>query len=242
MIEELRTLAASGEVVSLALLGMIIAAFKAFRVLSNAMELHEQHFVRKRHKRLLALRESVDAKGPFASYFDEAIQLEAFRTEFGVRTSPLKARALLALWESGYWERNQLREIMRFLVVQPPDKHFTVEVSKADRVVARLAMGCALLLTICGGGVWIALALTTRTVVGYFCGLFLFLAFVVAGRMFATTYGRYKSALRAQDQMRQSDRALSTLSWKPQRSNATPATDLLPAPTASSLTVDVTEQ
>lgn len=241
MIEQLQALAASGEVAALALLGMIIAAYKAFRVLSNAMELHEQHFVRKRHKRLLALRESVDAKGAFARYFDEAIQLEAFRTEFGVRTSPLKARALLALWESGYWERNQLREIMRFLTVQPPHNHFTIEISKADVIVARLAMGGALLLTICGSGVWIALALTTRTVVGYFCGLLLFLAFVVAGRMFATTYGRYKSALRAQEQMQQSDKALATLNWKTQTSNAEPAATLLPAADVSALAADATE-
>lgn len=198
MLEHLQAFFSSSEAVGVAVLGMILGAYKAAGVLSNAMDLHEQHFVRKRHKRLMEFKVSVDDAGPFAPYFNEAIQLEAFRKEFGIHTSPLKARALLKLWKSGHWERNQLSQISRYLSVHPTDNTFTIEISRLDKFGARLAMVATLGMVIFGGILWIALSLSSKTPTGYFIGMFVFLAFLLSGRLFAPGFGRYRNAQRAQ--------------------------------------------
>lgn len=97
MIEEFQTLFSSSQAIGIGVLGIVVALFKAAKVLTNAMDLHESYFVRKRQKRLKDSRASITIEGPFTRYLDEAIQLEAFRIEFGIRVGRLKALTLLKI-------------------------------------------------------------------------------------------------------------------------------------------------
>jgi hypothetical protein len=93
MFEEMRIFLSSSEAIGVAVLGMVVAIFKAAKILTNAVDMHENYFVGKRHKRLKESRSGITTEGLYTRYFDQAIQLEAVRIEFGVRSSEFGVRS-----------------------------------------------------------------------------------------------------------------------------------------------------
>jgi hypothetical protein len=202
MIEEFQAFLSSSQAIGIGVLGMVMAMFKAAKVLTNAIDLHESYFVRKRQKRLKDSRASITIEGPFTHYLDEAIQLEAFRIEFGIRVGRLKALALLKIFELGYWDHIQIKNVARFVVVTPDSPSPSIQISRTARVGAWLGLGSGVVTIIVGAASWISIALVGRTFYAYLAGLGLFCAFTVAAGIFATGYGRYKNALGVQDYLR----------------------------------------
>jgi hypothetical protein len=198
MFQELHSFFSSGAAVGAAALGMVLTMFKAANILGNTMELHERFFVRKRHKRLQELRSSIN-DGPFARYFDEAIKLEAFRIEFGVLVSPQKALVLLKLMELGHWDYLQVGNVARFLIVPPTESVPIIRITRADRLGAWFGRVVGVLTIVGGGALWIAISLISQSLNAYLAGAGLFVMCTFAAVLFATGYGRYKSALSVLD-------------------------------------------
>jgi hypothetical protein len=202
MFEQLQSVFSGSGFISAAVLGMLMAMYKAASILSSAMDLHERHFVRKRHKRLQELRSSISNNGAFTRYLDDAIQLEAFRIEFGIRVSPLKALALLNLWERGYWDRNQIGHIARFLIITPTESVPVIRITRADKVGAWAGLISGVITMLGGAVFWIAITLIDKTLYSYLAGGGLFCMFSFAAVLFATGYGRYKNALGVEKYLR----------------------------------------
>lgn len=193
MFEELQSFFSRSEVVAAAVLGMAMAMFKAARILGSTLELHERYFVRKRHKRLQELRGSIN-EGAFTRYFDEAIELEAFRIEFGVLVCQKKARILLKLMEQGYWDYIQIRNVARFLIVTPDQPVPIIKITQADRVGAWTGLVVGVLTIFGGGALWVAISLISQSLYAYLAGAGLFCMCTLASVLFASGYGRYKNA------------------------------------------------
>lgn len=151
MIEEILVFFSSGEAIGVAALGMGVAMFKAAKILTNAVDMHENYFVRKRHKRLKESRSSITTENPFTRYFDEAIQLETVRIEFGIRVGALKALALLKIYKLGYWDHVQVKHIARFLFITPDQPTPKIEISRMDKVGAWIGLGVGIATAIAGG-------------------------------------------------------------------------------------------
>ena len=210
MIDELRAILSSSEAVGVAIIGMIMAIFKAAKTFTDAAELHENHFVRKRLKNLKESRAIIPSEGPFTKYFDDAIQLEAFRIEFGIRACRLKALALLKIAELGYWNHIEIKRLARFLVISPNEPSPIIRITPADRIGAWFGLGAGVFFIIVGAAFWISITLTSKTIYAYAAGAGLFCAFTFAAGLFASGYGRYKNALRVQDYLQSNPEAFSS--------------------------------
>lgn len=244
MFEEIRVFLSSSEAIGVAVVGMAVAMFKAAKTLTNAVEMHENYFVRKRHKRLKESRSSITTEGPYTRYFDEAIQLETVRIEFGIRVGTLKGLALLKISELGYWDHIQVKHIARFLVITPDHPSPKIEISKIDKLGAWCSLGAGFATVIAGGAIWIALTLDGKSFHAYLAGLILFCAFTLAATIFSSAYRRYKNALSFQEYFVIHPKIFSKPSppeAPPPRANEENASALVNLVQAHKHAVDVTE-
>lgn len=166
------------------------------KAINKAFELYSNHFMHKRYKRLKELRSNEVAETPFKRYLDDAIQLEAFHIAAGVRASPLKAAALLQLSQLGYWDREQIRQVAKFLILTPERPMPYIRIRRSDVIGAWIGMLVAIGFITTGAILGLAIMLKAGPPFGILIGGGLVFAFFCGGALFATGYNEYKNAKR----------------------------------------------
>ena len=139
-----------------AVIGLIV---KGLNMLGQVMLFHTKHFVDKRYNRLRDVRSNLVKEDALTECLDGAIRLEAFRIGFGIRTSSLKAVALMKLASIGYWDGGQIRRVAKFLVVDPDHPKPFVRITSGDKIAAGIVISVAVGLILIGGVVGVTLIL-----------------------------------------------------------------------------------
>lgn len=148
----------------------------------------------KRYKLLKELTSGVSINSKLKRYLDNSVELEVFRIVCGVRGSALQMEALVKLDSLGYWKREQIRRVAKFLVVKPEDSSPSINITRVDKFSARLSLTMAILLLLLGGAISIALTIKIPPY-GFFIGLIPLTVMILAGAYFAADHGALRTAL-----------------------------------------------
>jgi hypothetical protein len=186
MLEQILGIFSDGRTITAAIAAIIM-------VLIKAIDFHDKHFVLKRHKRLQELRSSVTTKGPLTEYLDESIRLEAFRIASGVRASTLKAAALIKLSSLGFWDREQIRKVAKFLAVTPMHPIPVIHIHRSDKLEAWVGLALAIFSLVIGAIFCVALT-TKYPPYGPLVGLALFTALILSSALLSSDYRNLKNA------------------------------------------------
>lgn len=197
MYQEILALLSSDGAVATAIGVLVAVIIKSISMLNQIMEFHDKHFIEKRYKRLTDLASTIPANSEIKKYLDDSVEHEAFRIVSGIRGSFLRIAALVKLDNLGYWNREQIRRVARFLVVKPEYPAPFIEITKTDKFGAWFGLVVAILLLLAGGV--ISIALTVRVPpFGFFIGLIPLTVMIWAGSFFAADHGAYRNALNIQ--------------------------------------------
>lgn len=193
MLEQIQSFSNSSSAIVTAIAGVVVILITA---LVKALEFYDSHFVHKRYKRLKELRSDRVAESPFTTYLDDAIQLEGFHIASGIRASSVKAAALLKLTQLGLWDRKQIRQVAKYLVITPENPTPFVRIRRSDVIGAWVGMLAAMIFMAVGAILGIAVMLKAGPPYGLFIGLCLVFTFTCGSALFATGYNEYKNAKR----------------------------------------------
>lgn len=166
-------------------------------MLNQIMEFHDKHFIEKRYKRLTDLASAIPVNSKLKQYMDDSVEHEVFRIVSGIRGSSMRIAALVKLDSLGYWNREQIRRVARFLMVKPEYPTPFIEITKADKFGAWFGLVVAILLLLAGGAISITLTVKVPPF-GFFIGLIPLTAMIWASGFFAADHGAYKNALSIQ--------------------------------------------
>lgn len=197
MLQDALEFFSSGQAITAAVVGIVVVLIKALTMLGRVMDFHDKHFVEKRYKRLRELRSHTTEDGALSQYLDSSIKLEAFRIAFGVRVSSLKAAALATLGNLGYWDREQLRQLAKFVVISPEQPIPIVRIRLSDMIGAWFGFIVGLFLVVVGGILSIALTINVPPY-GFFIGLLPLVSLSLGGIFAASEFGHYRNAQRLQ--------------------------------------------
>ncbi|MBI6976437.1 MULTISPECIES: hypothetical protein [Pseudomonas] len=193
MLEQIQSFSNSSSAIVTALAGVVVILITA---LVKALEFYDSHFVHKRYKRLKELRSDLVVESPFTTYLDDAIQLEGFHIASGIRASSVKAAALLKLAQLGLWDRKQIRQVAKYLVITPENPTPFIRIRHSDVIGAWAGMLVAMIFMAVGAILGIAVMLKAGPPYGFFIGLCLVFTFTCGSALFATGYNEYKNAKR----------------------------------------------
>jgi hypothetical protein len=197
MYQEILALLSSDGAVATAIGVLVAVIIKSISTLNQIIEFHDKHFIERRYKLLTTLASAIPTNSKLKKYMDDSVEQEVFRIVSGIRGSSLRIAALVKLDSLGYWNREQIRKIARFLVVKPGCLTPFIEISKADKFGAWFGLVVAILLLLAGGIVSITLTVKIPPF-GFFIGLIPLTVMIWAGGFFAADYGAYRNALNIQ--------------------------------------------
>lgn len=207
MYQEILALFSSDGAIAAAIGVLVAVVVKSISMLNQILELRDKHFVEKRYKLLKELTSGIPVDSKLKRYLDDAIEHEAFRIVSGIRGSSLQIDALVKLDRLGYWNREQIRRVSRFLVVSPEDPSPSMKITKADKFGAVFGLTIAILLLLTGGAISIAFTIKIPPF-GFFIGLALLSVMIWAASFFAADHGAYKTALGVQKYLADHPKAL----------------------------------
>ncbi|MGF6208807.1 hypothetical protein [Pseudomonas frederiksbergensis] len=193
MYQEILALFSSEGAVAAAIGVLVAVVVKSISMLNQIMEFHDKHFIEKRYKLLKELTSGIPVNSKLKRYLDDSVELEAFRIVSGIRGSSLQIAALVKLDSLGYWNREQIRRVAKFLVIKPEDPCPSIKITEADKFGARFGLGMAILLLLAGGVISIALTIKVPPF-GFFIGLAILAVMTWAGAYFAADHGAYRTA------------------------------------------------
>lgn len=194
MYQEILALLSSDGAVATAIGVLVAVTIKSISMLNQVMEFHDKHFIEKRYKRLIDLGSAISTSSKLKQYMDDSVDHEVFRIVSGIRGSSLQIAALIRLDQLGYWNREQIRRVARFLIAKPEFPKPFIEITKADKFGAWFGLTVAILLLIAGCAVSIALTVKVPPF-GFFIGLIPLTVMIWAGGFFAADHGAYRNAL-----------------------------------------------
>lgn len=194
MYQQVLALFSSDGAVAAAIGVLVAVTVKSISMMNQIMEFRDKHFIEKRYKLLKELASGIPVESKVKRYLDDSVEHEIFRIVSGIRGSSLQIAALVKLDSLGYWNREQIRRVARFLVIKPEEPHPLVKITKADKFGAMLGLAFAILLLLTGGVISIALTLKIPPF-GFFIGLTVLSVMIWAGAFFAADHGAYKTAL-----------------------------------------------
>ncbi len=197
MYQEILALFSSNGAIAAAIGVLVALIIKSISMLNQIIEFHDKHFIEKRYKRLADLASSIHVSSRLKRYLDDSFEREVFRIVSGVNGSSLQIAALVRLDSLGYWNREQIRKVARFLIVKPECPSPYIEITKADKFGARFGLAVAVLLLLAGGAISIVLTVKVP-LFGFFIGLIPLTVMIWAGGYFAADHGVYKNALSIQ--------------------------------------------
>ncbi|NVZ64384.1 hypothetical protein HX867_19980 [Pseudomonas gingeri] len=174
-----------------AVVGVVVLTLTSF---FKIFSLYDRHWSRRHHKILKELRALETSHSPFTHYLDEAIYLESYRIASGIRANKMKADFLLRLALIGHWNRWQIRQIARFLVVSPQMPPLTLRISRWDVAGARLSLSLGLLIMVVGAVLGFAVMVKGTTLGSFYAGIGLEIAFTVVAALVMSNYNTYKVA------------------------------------------------
>lgn len=179
-------------------IGVLVAVIvKAISTLNQLMEFHDKHFIEKRYKRLTEFISAIPHDSKLKRYLNDSVEHEAFRIVSGIRGSSQQIAALVKLDSLGYWNREQIRRVAKFLAVKPEYPTPLIEITKTDKFAAKFGLVVAILLLLSGGVISIALTIKIP-LFGFFIGLIPLTVMICAGAYFAADHGAYRTALSIQ--------------------------------------------
>ncbi|HBO8401376.1 TPA: hypothetical protein NJF89_000557 [Pseudomonas aeruginosa] len=196
IIQQLQALFNSGYSMVVAVAAIVTILFKILAQLFRALEWHNKYLVRKRLIRLKDIRSSTSSS-QLIHYLDGAIELEIFRIASGVSTSRSKMEYLLQLGQTGFWSREQLHSLSKFLILELGSATPSLTVTLLDRLGA-WAGGISAFSTLVLGAMYFIKLMLTGEPLMWLLGLLLFGLSVVAGRFLATDLIDYIIVTRAQ--------------------------------------------
>lgn len=188
---QLHTVFGSSLSIITAIITICALSFKLVSHLVRAFEWHDRYLVRKRLSELESVRNSTEKLPLFTQYIDDALAVEGFRIASGITTSPKKMNFLMQLSKDGVWTNAQLRSASKYLSVAPGAKEPVLKIGFADLVGATLGLIAALGTLILGSVYFLQMVFAGKPVFWLF-GLGIFLAFLLATRLFITDFIDYK--------------------------------------------------
>ena len=197
MYQEILDLFSSNGALVAAISVLVGITVKSISMLNQIMEFHDKHFIDKRYKLLKELTSGVSVESKLKRYLEGSLELEVFRIVSGVRGSALQIAALVKLDSLGYWNREQIRRVAKFLLVKPEDSSPSINITTVDKFSARLSLLMAILLLLLGGAISIALTIKIPPY-GFFIGLIPLTVMIWAGAYFAADHGAFRTALSIQ--------------------------------------------
>lgn len=138
----------SGTGLVITMVGAIAALLKLLSAIGKGLDMHNDYFVEKRLKRLLALRAGSSHPQRLDQYLESSAETEAFRIATGIATSSKKMTYLLALAATGRWNRFQLVGLSKHVVLRPEDDEPAIVAGSLDRWSAMsslvITLSCAI--------------------------------------------------------------------------------------------------
>lgn len=199
MLEQILSFSSVSYAIAVAWVGTLLVLLK---VMERIFGLYEKHVLLKRHRRLQELRNGERGESAFTHYLDQAIRLEGFRLVSGVRTSPLKAEALMQLCRQGYWDEQQIRHVAKFLVLSPEQSSPSIRINRSDVIGAWLGLIVATLFFSVGAFTGLSILLKAPGPTTFFVGVGLMVAYGGGSGLLARGFIQYKNAQRVAQWLR----------------------------------------
>lgn len=163
----------------------------SIKSLKALLDFHYDYYTRKHLKRVSEILPLLENSEPYQKFAQSVIDMEAFKIASGVRTQKDKALALIYLFENNHLPLYQMRSMVRYINIDK-DQNIVVTISRADKILATLSLLLSVATISYGAIVYIALMMQGYH--GLIIGSLIFLAFVIATRMFSEDARRYKQA------------------------------------------------
>ncbi|VVP87292.1 hypothetical protein PS925_01056 [Pseudomonas fluorescens] len=205
MLQDILTQTNSTVAAVTAVVAVIVLTLTSF---FNIVSIYERDWSRRHHKILTELRAVETSQGQFTRYLDEAIYLESFRIASGVSANRSKADFLLRLALIGHWNRWQLRQIARFIVVSPERSTPTLKITAWDTVSARFSLYFGIFFMALGAILGFIVMMKGATIGAFYAGMGIEIAFVVVAAFIMSGYNKYKVARRFQEYLKNNPQIL----------------------------------
>jgi hypothetical protein len=199
MLQDLLTQTNSTVAAVTAVVGVIVLTLTSF---FNIVSIYERDWSRRHHKILTELRLVETSQKHFTRYLDEAIYLESFRIASGVSANKLKADFLLRLALVGHWNRWQLRQIARFVVVSHDRPTPIFRITAWDTASARLSLSFGIFFMALGAVVGFTVMMKGATTGAFYAGMGIEVAFILVAALIMSGYNKYKVARRFKEYLK----------------------------------------